>query len=76
MDGGLRMDDELKAMLIRLMDSFEKEAAKNAAFRVETRTELLVVNARLDEMGKRFDDQLRIMAALIPNRIAAVPPAA
>lgn len=34
-----------------------------------------VILTRLDGMDKRFEDQSRVLAALIPNRIAAVPAA-
>ncbi|WP_029007182.1 hypothetical protein [Azospirillum halopraeferens] len=63
------MDDELKAMPGRLVSAFEAERSENARFRAEVR-------ARLDGPDKRLDDQGRILAALIPSRIAAVPPPA
>ncbi|MCW2245995.1 hypothetical protein M2352_001586 [Azospirillum fermentarium] len=37
---------------------------------------LPVILARLDGLEKRLDDQARMIAALIPTRIAAVPPPA
>ncbi len=40
------------------------------------KSELKVMNTRLDGFEKRLDDQGRILAALVPTRIAAVPPAA
>jgi len=63
------MDDELKDVLGKLVAKIDVEIAEGREFRAEVR-------ARLDGIDKRLDDQGRMIAALIPTRIAAVPPAA
>lgn len=63
------MDDELKDVLSKLVAKIDGEIAEIREFRVEVR-------ARLDGIDRRLDDQGRMIAALIPTRIAAVPPAA
>lgn len=70
------MDDELKDVLGKLVAKIDAEAAESARFREEVRSELRVIGARIDGIDKRLDDQGRMIAALIPTRIAAVPPAA
>lgn len=70
------MDDELKDVLSKLLAKIDGESAENARFREEIRAELRVIDARLDGIDKRLDDQGRMIAALIPTRIAAEPPAA
>jgi len=42
----------------------------------DIKAELRTANVRLDGFEKRLDDQGRFLAALIPTRIAAVPPPA
>lgn len=41
----------------------------------DIKTTQKIILTRLDGMDKRFEDQSRVLAALIPNRIAAVPAA-
>lgn len=70
---------ELFATLGTIVSLLQSQAAdiadiKRRLTRLEEET--VVIRTRLDGMDKRFDDQSRIMAALIPQRIAAVPPAA
>ncbi|HYH38453.1 MAG TPA: hypothetical protein VD860_09560 [Azospirillum sp.] len=64
--------DDLKPLLMKLLDIAEKTARDV----VDIRAELKVMNTRLDGFEKRLDDQGRILAALVPTRIAAVPPPA
>ncbi|MBF0561735.1 MAG: hypothetical protein HQL37_06870 [Alphaproteobacteria bacterium] len=80
------MDDELKAVLAKLADKIESEAAENAKFRAEVRSYMADTDKRLigiegrlgriDEhlagIDKRQDDQNAILAAMIPVKIAAV----
>lgn len=63
------MDEGLKDVLSKLVAKIDDEIAETREFRVEVR-------ARLDGIDRRLDDQGRMTAALIPTRIAAVPPAA
>ena len=76
-------DDELKAVLAKLVDKVESEAAENARFQAEIRTEFHefrvevrnkfeVVNTHLTGIDKRLDEQSRYIAALIPTKVAAV----
>lgn len=70
---------ELFATLGTIMALLQSQAADIAEMKMRlTRLEeeVVIIRTRLDGMDKRFDDQSRIMAALIPQRIAAVPPAA
>jgi hypothetical protein len=67
--------DELKAMLARLVEGFEAERAGNIRFREDVRAEFRLLHSRLNGFEKRLDDQGRILAALIPTRLAAVPAA-
>lgn len=79
-------DDEIKSLLRQIVDYLPKLATKEELaameFRLESRikaeasrldakidVESRVINTRLDEQGK-------VLVALIPTRIAAIPPAA
>ena len=66
--------DDLKALLTQLVAKMDTLATKKDVAAIEA--QLQIVNTRLDGFEKRLDDQGRILAALIPTRIAAVPPAA
>ncbi|MBF0561754.1 MAG: hypothetical protein HQL37_06965 [Alphaproteobacteria bacterium] len=73
------MDDELKAVLAKLADKIESEAAENAKFRAAVSARFDGIDRRLDVMAehltgidKRQDDQNAILAAMIPVKIAAV----
>ncbi|MEI8393304.1 MAG: hypothetical protein WCF85_01115 [Rhodospirillaceae bacterium] len=65
-------DDELKAMLVKLVAKIDEEAARNADFRAGVDSQLACINARLTGIDKRQDDQNAILAAMIPVKIAAV----
>ena len=74
------MDDELKAILTKLADRIESEATENGKFRaevrnymVETDKRLVRIEEHLTGIDKRQDDQSRMLAAMIPTRLAAVP---
>ncbi len=77
-------DDEIRMALKQILEILPTMATKKDLERLATKedlealraeltlridTEARVINARLDEQG-------RILAAMIPTRIAAVPPAA
>jgi len=78
--------DDLKPLLMKLMSVVEGMARDLSDVKTEQtlirneqtliRGELKVMNARLDGFEKRLDDQGRILAALVPTRIAALPPPA
>lgn len=67
-------DDELKALLGKLVEGFDAERAESAKFRDEVRAEFRLVHSRLDGFEKRLDDQGRVLAALIPTQLATMPP--
>ncbi len=90
-------DDDLRALLGKLIDAFEaerevnarerevnarerevnaREREVNAREREENKLFRVEMRARLEGIDRRLDDQSRTMSALIPARIAAVPPAA
>lgn len=71
--------DDLTPLLTRLLSVVEGTAvdvSRMQANITHIKGELKVMNARLDGFEKRLDDQGRILAALVPTRIAAVPPPA
>lgn len=78
--------DDLKPLLMKLLDVAERTARDVTGLKAEMadvkaeqtsiKHELQLMNGRFDGFEKRLDDQGRILAALIPTRIAAVPPPA
>lgn len=66
------MDEDLKPLVLKLLSRMEEMSADISSLK----TGQSIIVARLDGIDKRLDDQGRILAALIPTRIAAVPPAA
>lgn len=79
-------NDDLKPLLKSLLSTVEGMARDMVEIKadmagvkadiVSIKGELRTMNVRLDGFEKRLDDQGRILAALVPTRIAAVPPAA
>ena len=72
-------NDDLKPLLKSLLSTVEGMARDMVDMKTEIvsiKGELRTMNVRLDGFEKRLDDQGRILAALVPTRIAAVPPAA
>lgn len=61
--------DAMETRVDRLEAKVDHLEAQFTEFRIETRTELKVLSARLDE-------QRSILAAMVPTRLAAVPSAA
>ena len=78
--------DDLKPLLNRLLDIVQGTARDVSSLKEDVaalkkdvsdiKAELRTANVRLDGFEKRLDDQGRFLAALIPTRIAAVPPPA
>jgi hypothetical protein len=78
--------DDLKPLLTRLLGIVEGTARDVAGLTrdvavltrdvADIKGELKTMNVRLDGFEKRLDDQGRILAALVPTRLAAVPPSA
>jgi hypothetical protein len=77
-------DDELKAMLGKLLAKVETLATKDdvstavAAAEARLNAKIETVNAKIDVEARvinaRLDEQGRILAAMVPIRLAAVPP--
>lgn len=61
----------LSAKLETLDAKLDGEAAKNEAFRTDVRVEFAAINAHIQGIDKRLDDQSRTVNALIPTKVAA-----
>jgi chromosome segregation ATPase len=74
-DLGARMERRFEG-IDRRFEAIDRRFDTVEATQREHSTQLAVIDTRLDGFEKRLDDQGRILAALIPTRIAAIPPAA
>jgi len=64
------------AVLTRDVAVLSRDVAVLSRDVADIKGELKTMNVRLDGFEKRLDDQGRILAALVPTRLAAVPPSA
>jgi hypothetical protein len=74
------MDGEPKIALAKLTDKIEAERTENAKFREEVRAVLVALTdgqsetrADLRVVSARLDEQRQTINAMIPTRLAAVP---
>ena len=77
------MPDDLKGLLLRLLDRIEAVAADVSQLKadnVQLKDDVTHIKfrhgERLSAIDARLDEQRQTINALIPTRIAAVPPAA
>ncbi|HYD70009.1 hypothetical protein [Azospirillum sp.] len=77
------MPDDLKGLLIRLLDRIEAVAADVSQIKADVsqlKADVTHIKfhhgERLSAIDARLDEQRQTINALIPTRIAAVPPAA